>query len=409
MGRSMTGGFEDAPLGKGMQGEVEFTVRWASNEARHEERYLARQVDPARDLLPPGMDAELRGARAGHVAGGVFAPGKLVPGYRPRKVADLPRDCFRKFKFGGRLIEPQAGRFYPFSLLTAHPGIRTTDVRPAFRVLGVEGGLRVDINHPLAARELEVQARVVGVYSRRSRGKLPDWIEEACVDGPGMQARAGELRTRFAFEGAFGRVEDAEDAIFYAAPRLVAHLDATAAGHLAGAYAERVPEGARVLDLMSSVHSHLPGDKGLDVTGLGMNAEELAANPLLRERVVHDLNRDPVLPFADESFDVVVCSLSVEYLTDPWAVAREMRRVLRPGGRCLVSFSNRWFPEKVVALWPQLHEFERMGLVLDCLSEAGFTSLETLSIRNHWRPEDDPHFAETWDSDPVYLVGGVNS
>lgn len=407
MSRNMMGEFIDAPFGKGKQGEVEFVVRWASDEARHEERYLARKVDPARDLLPPGMDADLREARAGDVARGTYNSGKLVPGYRPRKVADLPRDCFRKFKFGGRIVEPRPGRFYPYTLLSSHPGIRTTDVRPAFRVLDTDGDLRVDINHPLAARKLEVEARVLGVYQRRSRGKLPDWIEEVCLDGPGMQARASGARTRFDFEGAFTRPVDDDDAAFYAEPRLVAHLDAKAAELLAGEYAARMKEGWRVLDLLGAMHSHLPEDKELRVTGLGMNEEELAANGLLAERVVHDVNRDPKLPFDDGVFDAVVCSLSVEYLLDSWAAAREMRRVLRPGGRCLVSFSNRWFPEKVVALWTQLHEFERQGLVLDCLLEAGFTDLETLSIRNHWRPEDDPHYAETWDADPVYLVGGV--
>jgi hypothetical protein len=82
--------------------------------------------------------------------------------------------------------------------------------------------------------------------------------------------------------------------------------------------------------------------------------------------------------------------------------------VLRPGGRLLVGFSNRWFPTKAVKLWTEMHEFERIGFVLDMFLETGaFCDLHTLSVRNWWRPEDDPHINETFTSDPVYLVSGV--
>ena len=135
MGNRLMGEMLDIPLERGMQAELEFSVRWESEEARHEERFLARKVDFCRDILPPGMDVELAGARSGQVVSGRYIPGKLVPGYRPRKVAVLDRDCFRKFKIGGHLLEPQAGRFYPLQMLHSHPGIRIDDVRPAFRVL----------------------------------------------------------------------------------------------------------------------------------------------------------------------------------------------------------------------------------------------------------------------------------
>lgn len=43
------------------------------------------------------------------------------------------------------------------------------------------------------------------------------------------------------------------------------------------------------------------------------------------------------LPFPDASFDCVVCTQVLEHLEDPWAAARELFRVLRPGGVGLVS------------------------------------------------------------------------
>jgi len=138
-----------------------------------------------------------------------------------------------------------------------------------------------------------------------------------------------------------------------------------------------------------------------------MNAEELAANPLLGERVVQDLNRDPRLPFAAGAFDAVICTVSVEYLTKPLELFREVHRVLRPAGRFVVSFSNRWFPPKVIRAWQACHEFERMGLVLEYFLQAGgFRGLESWSLRSLERPADDPYADRLARSDPVYAVWG---
>jgi len=60
-------------------------------------------------------------------------------------------------------------------------------------------------------------------------------------------------------------------------------------------------------------------------------------NPCLSERVVKDLNKDSSLPFESNSFDVVLCQLSIDYLTQPVAFSKEAFRVLRPGV-CIVHF-----------------------------------------------------------------------
>ncbi|MBU1004013.1 MAG: methyltransferase domain-containing protein [Proteobacteria bacterium] len=399
----------DAPLSRGMQAEVEFTVRWQSAEASHEERFLARKVDPFRDIFPPGMDAPLQGMKAGATSSGEYIPGKLVPGLRPRKVAVLDRGCFKPMRIGGCIIEPRSGRFYPYQLLNSHPGIRTADARPAFRVLEVCGSdVKVDFNHPLADRQLAVEARLIKVYDRRSRGKLLDWMEEICRNGPGMQARAHGMRTNFEVPAAT-RCEEGEASGALVPLRLKAQVDATALHLIREQYASWLPPGGKVLDLMSSTPSQLPDDMDLVVTGLGLAVQELEANPWLSERLVHDLNAESALPLDDGIFDSVVNTLSVQDLADAQAVAAEALRVLKPGGQYIVSFSNRWVPEAVSALWAELHDFERLGLVLDQLLEAGFTDCRTVSIRNHWRPKNDPLFAETWDSDPVFLVSGIKN
>jgi SAM-dependent methyltransferase len=61
---------------------------------------------------------------------------------------------------------------------------------------------------------------------------------------------------------------------------------------------------------------------------------------------VVDLNRDP-LPFPDEYFDGVTLLAVLEHIFDPYAVIREVHRVLRPGGELVIdvpnvaSFTNR--------------------------------------------------------------------
>jgi len=271
----------------------------------------------------------------------------------------------------------------------------------------------VDLNHPLAGYPLRLKATVLEMADKiaETGGRLTSWLEEVADSGPGMQCRHGGHPTRFDFQAGLDRLDESDDGDYYALPRFVGHVDTQAGALLTQTYAiplAGLAPGAQVLDLMSSVQSHLPQNLGLHVTGLGMNREEMDANPCLAERVVHDLNAKPELPFPERNFEAVVCSLSIEYLTNPRKVITECARVLRPGGRLLVGFSNRWFPTKAVRLWMDLHEFERVGMVLDTfLSCPALADLRTVSIRNWWRPEDDPHIDQTMTSDPVYVVMGT--
>lgn len=167
----------------------------------------------------------------------------------------------------------------------------------------------------------------------------------------------------------------------------------------------------RVLDLMSSWTSHLPENlEDLEVTGLGMNAAELERNPRLARWVTHDLNRDPGLPFEDGRFDATVCTVSVEYLTRPLEVFRELARVLRPGAPLVTTFSDRWFPPKVVRLWTELHPFERVGLVLEYFRQTGaFEAMQTETTRGWPRPDDDKYARMLAQADPLYAVWGFRA
>ncbi len=174
------------------------------------------------------------------------------------------------------------------------------------------------------------------------------------------------------FPGFFDRSDESDDARFYAMPRLVVHIDDATIAALTEAYREILKPGVDVLDLMSSWVSHLPEDLPLGrVAGLGMNEVELINNPRLSDHVVHDLNRDPELPFAAESFDAIVNAVSIQYLTRPVQVFASAARVLRPGGLHAVAMSHRCFPTKAVYAWHVLPPLERLEVVKQYFRLAG--------------------------------------
>jgi SAM-dependent methyltransferase len=149
--------------------------------------------------------------------------------------------------------------------------------------------------------------------------------------------------------GFFDRADPSPDPRFYSWPRLVNHIDDGAIAAVGTLYEELGIDG-EVLDLMGSWVSHFRTPPAR-LTVLGMNRNELAANPSATATVVHDLNADPRLPFAGESFDAAVCCVSVDYLTQPIEVFTEVARVVRPGGLFVCAFSNRCFPTKAIRGW----------------------------------------------------------
>ena len=215
-------------------------------------------------------------------------------------------------------------------------------------------------------------------------------------------------RPSFTFsEDSFSRLDESDDSIFYSRDRFVQHLDSLALSTVEKIIQELViEETPAILDLMASWDSHIPPSILAErVVGLGLNRNELSRNEALTDWVYHDLNKDPSLPFPDNTFDAVLNVVSVDYITRPLEVFREVGRIIKPGGFFLVIFSNRVFEQKAVKIWCQSSEEERVLLVQEFFNQAGsFTRPELLASKGKPRPKDDKYAHLGIPSDPIYAV-----
>jgi SAM-dependent methyltransferase len=206
---------------------------------------------------------------------------------------------------------------------------------------------------------------------------------------------------------AFRREDESDDRSFYAAERIVSHLDEAALAAVEAFIGGLVVEPSPVvLDLMASWDSHLPDHiRPARLVGLGLNEHELQRNKALTDHVIHDLNRQPRLPFPSETFDVVLNTVSVDYLTRPFEVFGEVGRILKPGGLFMVIFSNRYFPPKVVSVWREASEQERVFIVEDYFKAVRCFAPPQLGVsQGRPRPADDQYAGLGLPSDPIYAV-----
>jgi SAM-dependent methyltransferase len=195
--------------------------------------------------------------------------------------------------------------------------------------------------------------------------------------------------------GFFDRADPSSDAAFYRPLRLVTHIDDDAIAAVGVLYDELhigVAADGEVLDLMSSWVSHF-NTKPRRLTVLGMNDDELAANPQAQARVVHDLNDDPRLPFADDSFDAAVCCVSVDYLVQPVEVFADVARVVRAGGPFVCTFSNRCFPTKAIRGWLYSSDAQHAEIVSEYFRRAGGWTEPTVQRRTPDGHVGDPLWA----------------
>jgi SAM-dependent methyltransferase len=317
------------------------------------------------------------------------SPQPQIPAHASGKVRELPVMMFNQ-----ALAPLKRGRFYPARVLNSDEQLPGA----LFRVLELSSdSLRADFNHPLAGRKCKLG---MATGSDRARGNANP---EALLNWAGIDTPLPAGEVDYSDTYAFTRDDDAPDSVFYTTPRRVMHIDNVCAERITAFYRNHLRARDTVLDLMAGWHSHLADHAG-DIIGLGMNAEEMADNPQLRSHVVHDLNATPRLALDDASFDVVVNTVSIEYLTQPLAVLHELRRILKPGGKLLITFSNRFFPPKVIALWKQLHPVERLNWVAQLVHQAGFSEIQTRMERGLERDTADTYYPQLTEMDPMFGV-----
>ncbi len=335
-----------------------------------------------------------------------YIKGKLYNNDSQLQTKPVALDDFIRHPGHNLYIEPRLGRFYPATLFNSDKILTTNRMMPLRVIDLMYEELLVNTSHALCNYNTTVTLERVDSQSHTQletqtlhAAQIPDFLT-----GPGMQLRYANKATDFFSDDPFQRTDDTTDSEFYLRPRHINHLDEAAQAQLKSVYNNLIPADCEILDLMSSINSHIDEDPGIKkITGLGLNREELEANTLLDERIIHDINQNQQLPFEDASFDIVVCSLSIEYITQPLKLFDEVARILRPQGRFIISFSNRWFPTKAVRVWNNLHDFERIGLVMEYfLESAHFEDINTYSLRGIPRPVNDKHNIPL--SDPVYVV-----
>jgi hypothetical protein len=390
---------------------MEFNVSYNLSGIQHTDGYYGQRVNLWRDILPPQLLEEIHGKQTGDQVVLDVKPGTWVAVKDERKIYEFHQRQVSAPSPQVDPVQPRFGRFYPMGILKNVAGVFKNNMTPFRCISDNGGGLKADANHPLTEKPFKFQAIIRDVREKFEEhgGTSIDWVE-AALSGPGMQTRVNGSPTNFFVDHPFRRADEHTDSLFYRNPRMVNHIDDTAIDKIRRLYGKLIQPQSRVLDLMSSWVSHLPDDLPLkSLTGLGMNQKELAANSRLTDYVVHDLNANSRLPFNNKDFDAAICSLSIEYLIHPFEVFEEISRVLKPGGVFVVTFSNRWFPPKAISIWSELHEFERLGLVLEFFLKSGqYKNLQTYSMRGLPRPEDDKYYAQIMFSDPVYAVWGYS-
>ncbi len=389
---------------------IEFSLQWQSHCARHNDRWYAEKIDFWRDFFPGNLQQNIAALTPGETYREDFSAGSLVPEYAEKKVIEFSKNLFTGPSDGSVAI-PEPGNFYPQSYawkaLHSFPENSTP-----FRLIAASATtLTADTNHPLALFPLTIEASMVECMDTATQrgGAANDLAETLTINGPGMQAPDARCAINPYDSYPLQRSNEEDDRTFYRSPRLVHHLDRTARVHVQGIYGRLLAPGIKILDLMSSWESHLPDTLNIcQVTGLGLNSKELESNAHLSSTLVHDLNKQPLLPFADKHFDAVICTVSIEYLVRPREVMAEVARILRPGGIFVVITSDRWFPGKQIAPWANLHPFERQGLVVNYfLHEKGFGQLYTESLRGCPRPAEDQYSGQMYWSDPLFVVSGI--
>lgn len=153
--------------------------------------------------------------------------------------------------------------------------------------------------------------------------------------------------------------------------------------------------GARVLDVGCGTGVLLQRlaerFESLELAGIDPVVEMLeVGRKRLPKTVFLQQGRAEGLPFADNSFDLVVSSSIFHYLEQPLTALREMHRVLRPGGRAVITDWCRDYLSVLLCGWylrlsgQPFYRIYRQRELCRLLSRAGFDGIGHERYKIDW-------------------------
>lgn len=385
---------------------IEIAVDWQSKDASHRERVYFEKVNFWRDFFPGSLGEQLANSEQGEWFSEPDVRCDLIEAWSPSEVVEADRNKIVQRRPTVRPVKPQLGRFYPRALFGGIPKVVAEDLRVMRVIAEHDNMLRFDLNHPMSRYPLAVSGRVVkwlGTGAERG-GRCNDIVLDSIDAGPGFQVALDDGRPDLSSDTPFQRLDPSDDARAWGDSETL--LDAEADRQMGTMLSRVLKPGMRVLDLMSGRDSHIPESIcGIEVVGIGVDRNAMAANTQLSEFVIQDVNASPELPWPNDHFDAVIGSFAFEYLADPFRSIAELARITRSGGGVLFTFTDQFHPAKCIGIWSDLHPFERLGLVLEILRRDGnFENLHSETARFFPRPEDDPEYAQRLFSDSVYAA-----
>ena len=384
-------------------------IRWQGVDCQFTDWRYLQNINLWRDYLPMAFESQLPGSKPGDEISASFTPGELVEERANSQLHTVKREQFQPPAKGLNPIEPCRGRFYPKDFFQKIDGVYEGNKFPCRITQVTDEFIDVDMNHPLAGKPIDMMMRIDAIRAAGAErgGRCNDIASQVCDLGPGLQDRLPDGETDFFCGNPFSRLDPGNDSVFFQQPDLQPFWDRSALQQVSQLYQTLIAPGAKVLDLMAGAHSPLQQAdiETASVACAGLNEAELEHNPLCAQKVVLDVNAMSALPFDDGQFDVVLIHAAIEYVIDPEQLFAEIQRVLQPGGRVIITFSNRSVAEKTIQLWSGAHEFERPAIVLAYLRAAGgFAKFNGFSMRGLLRPEDDRLAHKLLLSDPVYAI-----
>ena len=385
-------------------------IHWDTEDCHFSDwRYLPN-INLWRDYLPLEIEAQLQNQSIAAHVNHVYPAGELVEGFQSSQVKQLKLNQFQPDQSGHSQALLQVGRFFSKDSFKGVDGIYQGNKFPC-RVVAIDDQyVTVDFNHPLASRDINLELVIEQIKSAAAErgGRCNDIPALLCDYGPGMQANPEQQPIGFSSPNAIKTLDQSKEEDFFASANLEPFWDKTALNQVTSLYNELLSDDMDILDLMAGVHSPLQqaSIRPAHVFCAGLNRSELEANPICADRQLINVNDANALAgFEDARFDAVLIHAAIEYVTNPHDLMHQIGRILKPGGRIIISFSNRSMQGKAINIWHELDEFERPALVLGYLKNAHcYTAFNSYSMRGRFRPEDDQLSSQLLYSDPVYAV-----